>query len=261
MSTSASEATNDYSTGTRGSRAPTERPGRTRLALAALAMVAAHSARGQHVPDAVRDHHRRGRAADLLGLDHHSIAMLLLGVAVVPMALGTLRGARPAMVALAAIGAVVLLVAFTVDLPAALDEGVLAVTYEGASASPGIGFYVETFAGALLIACGGLMLLRSGRPANARAPGAPHRAPDVGAPTGVDRPRGRKASERGRAAPSRGAGRRRQGLSQEDFAARRHHRRWPWFGEGCRDRARSDARGRPAPHVRRGAGDLLVASA
>jgi hypothetical protein len=94
------------------------------------------------------------------GLEHHSVAMLLLGVAVVPMALGTLRGARPAMAAVAAIGAVVLIVAFTVDLPAALDEGLLAVTYEGASASPGPGFYVESLAGALLVLCGGLLLLQ-----------------------------------------------------------------------------------------------------
>ena len=62
--------------------------------------------------------------------------MLLLGVAVVPMALGALRGARPAMFALAALGVVVLVVAFTVDLPAALDEGLLAVRYEGAEAEP-----------------------------------------------------------------------------------------------------------------------------
>jgi hypothetical protein len=96
------------------------------------------------------------------GLDHHSVAMLLLGVAVVPMALGSLRGARPAMAALAAIGAVVVLVALTVDLPAALDEGLLAVTYEGASASPGSGFYVETLAGALLVLTGGLLLLLAG---------------------------------------------------------------------------------------------------
>ena len=100
------------------------------------------------------------------GLEHHSIAMLLLGLAVVPMALGTLRGARPAMAALEGIGAVFLLVAFTVDLPAALDEGVMSVTYEGASASPGVGFYVETFAGALLLMAGGLLLMqpRAARP-------------------------------------------------------------------------------------------------
>ena len=160
MSTSASEATNDYSTGTRGSRAPTERPGRTRLALAALAMVAAILLIVSTFLTLFEISTGAAQLRTYTGLDHHSIAMLLLGVAVVPMTLGTLRGARPAMAALAAIGAVVLLVAFTVDLPAALDEGIMAVTYEGASASPGIGFYVETFAGALLVVVGGLLLLQ-----------------------------------------------------------------------------------------------------
>jgi hypothetical protein len=93
------------------------------------------------------------------GFDQHSVAMLLLGLAVVPMALGALRGARPAMFAIAAIGVVALVVAFTVDLPAALDEGTLAVSYEGASAEPATGFFVETFAAAVLLVCGGLMLL------------------------------------------------------------------------------------------------------
>ena len=98
------------------------------------------------------------------GLDHHSIAMLLLGVAAWPMALGSLRGARPAMLALAALGVVVLVVAFTVDLPAALDEGLLAVSYEGAEAKPAIGFYVESLAGALLLVSGGLLLMLSREP-------------------------------------------------------------------------------------------------
>jgi hypothetical protein len=103
------------------------------------------------------------------GLDHHSIAMLLLGVAAVPMALGALRGARPAMLALAGLGVVVLIVAFTVDLPAALDEGLLAVSYEGAEAKPAAGFYVESTAGALLLLSGGLLFLL-GRPGPAADP-------------------------------------------------------------------------------------------
>jgi hypothetical protein len=98
------------------------------------------------------------------GWDHHSVAMLLLGVAAVPMILGALRDALPAKYALAALGVVVLVIAFTVDLPAALDEGLLAVSYEGAEASPAIGFYVESLAGAMLLAAGGLLVLL-GRPA------------------------------------------------------------------------------------------------
>ena len=100
------------------------------------------------------------------GWDHHSVAMLLLGLAVIPMALGALRGARPAMYALGALGVVVLVVAFTVDLPAALDEGLLAVSYEGAEAKPAIGFYLESFAGAMLLAAGGLLVML-GKPAEA----------------------------------------------------------------------------------------------
>ena len=160
MSTSASEATNDYSTGLRGSRGPIERPGRTRLALTGAATVAAVLLVVSTFLTLFEISTGEAPLRTYSGLDHHSIAMLLLGVAVIPMALGALRGARPAMAALAALGAVVLLVAFTVDLPAALDEGILAVTYENASAAPGIGFYVETFAGMLLIACGGLLLLQ-----------------------------------------------------------------------------------------------------
>ncbi len=93
------------------------------------------------------------------GFDHHHVAMLLLGLAAIPMALGAVRGARPAMLALAALGVIVLIVAFTVDLPAALDEGLLAVSYEGAEAKPAIGFYVESLAGAMLLAAGGLMFM------------------------------------------------------------------------------------------------------
>ena len=160
MSTSAPEATNDYTTGTRRSRAPSERPGRTRLALVGLAFLCSILLVISTFLTLFEITTGAATLRTYSGYDHHSIAMLLLGLAVVPMALGTLRGARPAMAALAAIGAVVLLVALTVDLPAALDEGVLAVTYEGASASPGIGFYVETFAGVALVLAGGLLLLQ-----------------------------------------------------------------------------------------------------
>ena len=159
MSTSASEATNDYSTGIRGSRGPSERPGRTRLALTGAAILAAVLLILSTFLTLFEISTGEAPLRTYSGLDHHSVAMLLLGVAVVPMALGALRGARPAMAALAALGGVVLLVALTVDLPAALDEGVLAVTYEGASAAPGIGFYLETLAGAILLAVGGLLLM------------------------------------------------------------------------------------------------------
>ena len=159
MSASAPEATTDYSTGSRRSSGPSERPGRTRLALVALAMVAAVLLVLSTFLTLFRITTGEATLRTYSGLDHHSIAMLLLGVAVVPMAFGALRGARPAMAALALLGIVVLIVSFTVDLPAALDEGTLAVTYEGAKAEPAIGFYAETLAGTLLLLVGGLGLL------------------------------------------------------------------------------------------------------
>ena len=162
MSTETPEATSDYSTRSRASRGPERGSAGLRLALAGVAMVAA----GMLVVSTFLPLYEVGNGQatlrEISGLEHHSLAMLLLGVAAVPMALGALRGARPAMFALAAIGVVVLVVAFTVDLPAALDEGLLAVTYEGAEARPGAGFFVETFAGALLLVSGGLQLMRGG---------------------------------------------------------------------------------------------------
>jgi len=164
MSASAPEATRQHSRGSQRSRPRPERPSVAVLALAATAAVAAVML----VVSTFLDLYTIGTGVTELrsysGWDHHSIAMLLLGLAAVPMILGALRGADPAKYALAALGVVVLVIAFTVDLPAALDEGLLAVSYEGAEASPAIGFYVESLAGAMLLAAGGLLVLL-GRPA------------------------------------------------------------------------------------------------
>ncbi|HEV2814042.1 MAG TPA: hypothetical protein VGW10_12390 [Solirubrobacteraceae bacterium] len=95
------------------------------------------------------------------GWRNHAFAMLLLGLASVPMLLGALRGARPAMWALAGIGLVVIVIALTVDLSAARESGTLreSVSYEDARAEPAIGFFLETLAGVLLLLVGGLLLL------------------------------------------------------------------------------------------------------
>lgn len=106
-----------------------------------------------------------------VGWRNHAFAMLLLGLASVPMLLGALRGARPAMWALAGIGVLVIVIALTVDLPAAKESGTLreSVSYEDARAEPAIGFFVETLAGVLLLLGGGLLLFLT--PARARARG------------------------------------------------------------------------------------------
>jgi hypothetical protein len=90
------------------------------------------------------------------------VAMLLLAALGIAMALGALRGARPAMAAMVLLGAIVLLLALTIDLPDALDEGLYGERYESAEAKPAAGFYVETLGGMLLVLSGGLLLLRGG---------------------------------------------------------------------------------------------------
>lgn len=159
MSASAPEATRQHSRGPRPFRPG---PGGPSLPVFALAVVAAVAGL-MLVVSTFLNLYTVGTGVTTLreytGLDHHSIAMLLLGIASWPMAIGALRGARPAMLALAALGVIVLVVAFTVDLPAALDEGLLAVSYEGAEAKPATGFYVESLAGAMLLAAGGLLLM------------------------------------------------------------------------------------------------------
>ena len=163
MSASTREATNDYSTGSgpssEGSEPGYGPPAAVRIALAAVALVAAVLLVVSGFMPLYKITTELATLDDTTGFGHHSIAMALLGVAAVPMALGALRGARPAMWALAGIGVVAIIVAVTVDLPAALDEGLLADTYEGAQAEPATGFFVESAAGVLLLLSGGLMLL------------------------------------------------------------------------------------------------------
>ena len=160
------EATNDDSTGSRASRrgrgAAPERPETARLVLAGLAAVAAlllivsEFLPLYKVLVGALETEQRSEA----GWRNHAFAMLLLGLAVVPMMLGALRGARPAMWALAAIGLVVVIIALTVDLSAARESGTLreSVSYEDARAEPAIGFFLETLGGVLLLLSGGLML-------------------------------------------------------------------------------------------------------
>ncbi len=95
------------------------------------------------------------------GASSHAFAMLLFAVVAVAMALGALRGSRPAMAALLVLGVVVLVVVLTVDLPAVRQEGALreAAAYEDARAEPRAGFFAETLGAVLLLLSGGGMLL------------------------------------------------------------------------------------------------------
>ena len=160
MSASTPEATAEHSSRSRPVSGPRERPTNVHLALVGIALLGALLTALSSFLDVLEVTTGQTTLDTQTGFETHSVAMLLLGIAAVPMALGALRGARPAMFALAAIGLLVLLVAFTVDLPDALDEGLYGERYESAEAGPAIGFYVETVGGMLLVLAGGLLILR-----------------------------------------------------------------------------------------------------
>ena len=160
MSASAPEATEEHSSRSRPARGPSRRPTNVALALVGTALIGALLTAFSSFLDVLEVTTGQTTLDAQTGFETHSVAMLLLGLAAIPMALGALRGARPAMFALVAIGALVLLVAFTVDLPDALDEGLYGERYEAAEAKPAIGFYLETVGGMLLVLAGGLLVLR-----------------------------------------------------------------------------------------------------
>jgi hypothetical protein len=92
---------------------------------------------------------------------HHGYALVLIGLASLPMSYGAvIGGSRPAAAAVAALGALALAIAAIFDLPSLDDTGLIGRTYDLAEASPGPGFWIEIVAGAVLLA-GGLLLLRS----------------------------------------------------------------------------------------------------
>src|SRR3954449_2225223 len=92
---------------------------------------------------------------ELSGWDRHGPALLVIGAFALVMLLGALRGARPAMLAVAACGLAALVVALGLDLPHLDDTGQVGRLYTDASAGPEAGFWLEVCGGALLVVCGG----------------------------------------------------------------------------------------------------------
>ena len=105
----------------------------------------------------------------LSGWDRHGPALLVIAAFAGVMIAGALRGARPAMAAIAVLGLVALLIAVVGDVPDLDKTGFIGQVYEDAAAGPKAGFYLETLGGVLLLVAGGLMLAVPARPA--RAPG------------------------------------------------------------------------------------------
>ena len=98
-----------------------------------------------------------GRDTHLSGWDRHGPALLIVAAFAAVMVAGALRGARPAMVALAVLGLVALLIAVVGDVPDLDETGFIGEVYEDAAAGPSAGFYLETLGGVLLLAGGGLL--------------------------------------------------------------------------------------------------------
>ena len=93
------------------------------------------------------------------GGDLHSYALLVLGLAMLPMAYGAVvRGARPAAVALIVLALAACVVVLFVDRPVLDDTGLIGRTYDLAEARPAIGFYFESL-GAVLALVGAVWAL------------------------------------------------------------------------------------------------------
>jgi hypothetical protein len=98
------------------------------------------------------------------GHANHGWALLVVALAAVPMTLGALRGARAAAVAVVVLGAVALVVALAIDLPATRESGTLpeSTAFEDARAKAGPGLAYELTGGIGLVLAGGLLLVTSG---------------------------------------------------------------------------------------------------
>ena len=96
---------------------------------------------------------------------HHGYALLIVGLAMLPMAFGAVRGgSRPAAFALLALSLIALFVALAIDLPDLNETGLIGRTYDQAEARPQVGFFVETLGATLaLLGSIGTLLFRPGR--------------------------------------------------------------------------------------------------
>jgi hypothetical protein len=91
----------------------------------------------------------------LTGFDRNGGSFLLLAALVLVMAWGAgLGGSRPAAIALAGVGVLVVGWALFVDLPVTSETGAIGLNFEGARAAAGPGLTLELVAGALALGAG-----------------------------------------------------------------------------------------------------------
>jgi hypothetical protein len=106
----------------------------------------------------------------LSGWERHGGALILLALVAVGAAVAIRSGALTLGGALLlAIGAVTLGLALIGDLPETNETGAIGLDFDGATASPGLGFYLELTGGVLCLLAGALALLSARREPAARA--------------------------------------------------------------------------------------------
>jgi hypothetical protein len=116
--------------------------------------------------------------AAVSGANQHNYSLLVIGLAVLAMAVGAMRGSRAAAAAVAGLGLLALaIILIGGDLHDIHSTGVAGQLFERATAGPKSGFYEETLGVALLLVSGGGGLVlnappRASRPARLEARGA-----------------------------------------------------------------------------------------
>jgi hypothetical protein len=188
-------ATGDYSRGDRASRAVSALPDAVRFGLLAAAvagaalLLAAEFSSIISVKVGVGGCPAGQPCPTSTGYKRHLFALGLVAIAALPLAWGAVAGAsRPAMLALAGLGAVAMLLIVLRDVPHIHDTGVIGQRYEDARARAETGFYLETAGAVLLLLSGGALALLTG---------------------GRVRPGGERREPRGEAGPPRSRQRRR----------------------------------------------------
>jgi hypothetical protein len=95
------------------------------------------------------------------GFERSSVALLLLGLVTFAMGWGAaFGGSRPAALALIAIGVVVIGITLLGDLPASDDTGLIGRDYDQATASAGVGLWLELIGGILAVVAGLIRVIR-----------------------------------------------------------------------------------------------------
>ena len=103
------------------------------------------------------------------GWDRHGPALALLALLGLWLLAMALRRSRVAMVGLLLTGIVALAIAWHWDRPHVHDTGAVGDIYAEATADPGLGYYLETLGGALLLLSGGALLVLGRMPVSVRA--------------------------------------------------------------------------------------------